>query len=392
MTKIKRNSVKFVASYTLVLFALLLLAQSLFVIIVKDYLLVMLACLPYVIFFVFFFMTTLTVRSIVCGVSENMKLSYIPLALGSFIVILNMWIMTDFYGGVEFILANAFLIREETIGAATSIFPVWTGYFFPVVFASLALHLSGGLSGSKISKIYIIFSIILILGNDLLTFGRVGTTVAILMIFAYLGLKKGPLVFLKPQNLTIAFLMFMMVSLPRLIRGNFDNFENSLDFEFKNGIDPPAIFNSLYSLLSYITQSFFALGYAYELGDYDLMLGYRNFLPAFNAIGRLTGNEYESRIDPFVYIPYAANLYGAGWDFYLDFGWLGIILAPALLGSITAKLILAENRSLRAMGLYCLANYLFWPFYNFFTFGTHFIAFAMLISYWMYTSVRRRMV
>lgn len=283
------------------------------------------------------------------------------------------------YGGLDQIISSAYMIRQELIGQSTSIFPWWIGYAFSVSYFGFAFVLLTNNFNSWKKNCILILLFILIFIYDLTTFGRVGTIFSIFLLISHAILTQGILKIIKVKYIIMMFLLFLISSVARLIRGSFDNFEGSMDFEFKN-INDFGLFNGLIIAMKYYTESFFAFSKIINT-EFDFELGGRNFLVINNFISKFTGGSYKNRIDEMTAIPFDANIYGIQWDMYLDFGIVGVVIIPFVWAGLTIYLLKSDSKFDQSAGILLIAGYFFWPIFNIFTFGGMFIALAMAVLF-----------
>lgn len=316
-----------------------------------------------------------------CGPSSEREKAprWITAALGlGAACILSAWVaMIAEYGSIEFILAHAFDIRGELIGGE-GIAPLWTGYAFSFVyfaFLSEAMRLAAG--DRRISwQLAACFGEICL--YDLTTFGRVGMLLAVAIALAAaiyhgvtyrLGAWRVALV-----GATVAF----VVSIPRLIRGGFDNFAGSLEDLPQRfpGLVPESL-NALAAYAKYAVGSLFALGEKLPHHAEDWLYGRRTFLPVWNLASRFTGGHYMNRIDDPVSVPFELNIYSVAWDFYLDFSVAGVVVGALAWGYLVGRTGSSRSPATRRLAVLLVAGFLFWPIYNVFTFGGPFIVLVL---------------
>lgn len=285
------------------------------------------------------------------------------------------------YGSAEQILLSAFDIRQELIGQSVSIFPWWIGYLFGFSYFGLALLLSTEIISGWRKFILVVTLFLMIFFYDLATFGRVGTIFSIFILVSHILLAKGMMAFLKIRFIFLMFILFLLSSLARLLRGSFDNFEGSIDFKIRF-IDSFGIFNGILVAMKYFTESFFAFSKKINT-DFEYEFGGRNFIVINNFISKFNDGFYKNRIDDMVAIPFDANIYGIQWDLYLDFGIWGLVIFPFVWAGVIIYFLKSNSCMDRSIGLLLTAGYLFWPIFNIYTFGGMLIALAiaMLFSF-----------
>lgn len=297
-------------------------------------------------------------------------------------LIFQIKILITEYGSFESIVFHANDVRNELIGLNSGLFPAWIGYAFSFSYFGLALSTISNQLTAFERKLFTFAIFIVILMFDLTTFGRVGTIFSVFILISSLVYNIGFRSLFRLKYLIFFLFFFSISNLARLLRGSFDNFENSMDFKLKVGLENFPILNGFIVASKYHIQSFFTFDFALQ-SDFDFQFGQRNFLPFFNILSRLTGGGYTNRIDKIIQIPFDANIYGVQWDFYYDFGIIGISIIPILWGAILIYFLNGSSAINIATGIVLFAGYLFWPIFNVFSFGGMFITliFGVLLSF-----------
>lgn len=304
------------------------------------------------------------------------------LLISSLALIFQLKFLITEYGSIENIVFHANDIRNELIGLNSGLFPVWIGYAFSFSYFGLALSaISNQITASE-RKVFVSAIFVIILLFDLTTFGRVGTIFSVFILSTSLVFNIGFRSVFRLKYLMFFFLFFVISNLARLLRGSFDNFENSMDFKLKVDLVNYPYVNGLIVAFKYHIQSFYTFDYALD-SSFDFQFGQRNFLPFFNIINRFNGGGYANRIDKIIQIPFDANIYGVQWDFYYDFGVLGVAIMPVLWASLLIYFLKDSSPISIATGIVLFAGYLFWPIFNIFSFGGMFITlfFGVFISF-----------
>jgi oligosaccharide repeat unit polymerase len=305
----------------------------------------------------------------------NLKLA---LSIGTTVASISVLIAWGFilrhYGSLGYVFANAFSIRISTIGSKESAYPLVFGYgasicygFFP-----LALILKRKVEG------VCLFIVILLL--DLVSFGRVGVIFATFILLSWALVQKVRLLSIK--NIMAMIILLAVLIMPRLIRGNFDNFEGTI-----SGYRPyfryelPSSTNMIASNYIYYFSSGYALNeYLMDSrGSDKLGLGSRIFAPIANMTSRLFGGARPNLIDKTAEIPFEYNIYTAIHDWLIDFGVLGMVIGPLLLNFLLAILSKGEGAAATAVKIYSMAYILFTPVYFIFTFGGFFLSLFLLL-------------
>ncbi|TWI92057.1 O-antigen polymerase [Chitinophaga japonensis] len=284
------------------------------------------------------------------------------------------------YGSLVYIFAHSFVIRESSIGQSEGIIPVYVTYINSFLYCLFALLLIGyHYTRRKYCIVLSVLTFILVIFTDLLTFGRIGILYCLFILFAYFILFRKVRINLRVIIGITA--LFLILNLPRMIRGGFDNFEGSVS-AFKNFLyyDIPPIFNSVITVYTYYFSSLFAFSNYYEHQHIEFTYGDITFNPIVNIYNRfIAHNERVSLIADPVYIPFRTNIYSIVKDLYQDFGVIGIILPPIFFGIIIGYIFKSGSITGQALKIYILAWVFYTPIYNPFSFATFLISFFMLI-------------
>lgn len=286
-----------------------------------------------------------------------------------------------YYGSLVYIFAHSFVIRESSIGQSEGIIPVYITYLNSFQYCLFALSLVGFHITQR--KYYILLSVltfILAVLTDLLTFGRIGILFCLFTLFAYFILFRRIRINFKIISSII--ILFLILNLPRMIRGGFDNFEESVS-AFKGVLyyDVPPIFNSVITVYTYYFSSLFAFSSYYDHQFISFTYGDITFNPIVNVLNRFVFHkERVSLIADSVYIPFKTNIYSIVKDLYQDFGVIGVIIPPIIFGLIIGYVFKSKSISGQALKIYLLAWIFYTPIYNPFSFATFLISFATLIS------------
>lgn len=298
--------------------------------------------------------------------------------LGTVSAFFSWYIYIQEYGSLEYIFLNAMKIRVKSIGQADGIIPVYFTYMNATVLVAFALALSmiGYVKENKY-KFLLAYLFTLIFFCDLLTFGRIGILYSVFMVFGYWIVYKKKIV--TKSNVGILSLLLLLFSLPRLIRGSFDNFSATMNvYAPYLHIEIPPIFNSLVSIYIYYFSAPYALSDYLDRCD-EFTYGTRNFAPLYNIIYRfLSVDKHVVLIDGFSEIPFEYNIYTVIRDFYGDFGIIGVVVLSLMLGIYLGRLFSMKGAMINAIKIYMIGWIFYSPVYNPFMFGGFFLAFVLL--------------
>lgn len=291
-------------------------------------------------------------------------------------ILFSLYLMKQKYGGIEYIISHAFLIREEVI-AGNPFLPFYISYINSLNQAYFALSLVV-FYHNKHYKYPVLFFINIIV-CDLLTFGRVGTLFAVFMAVGLYVFVKGKK-FINIKSLLSVLVVFFVINLSRLIRGGGDNFSSSiahvnsyLKFEL------PSWTNGILSNYLYFFSSPVALSEYFETEElFKSEFGQRLFTPLHNLFYRLMGEERINTIDPFSYVPYKTNIYTVIRDVHSDTGSLGILIFPIIIGFLFSYLSKSENIITQAIFAMFISIVCFYPLYNALSFGMFIISILYL--------------
>jgi len=317
-------------------------------------------------------------------ISFNYKISIKKLIIGISVFttmsILFSWVyLINYYGNLEYMFLNAYTIRSNSIGQAEGLIPVYLTYMNGLIFALFSIVLSYiGHSGNYKYKLLCVYLFLLILLSDLISFGRIGMLYAIFSIIGYYLVFKKKL--FSMQNIMLCITLFLVLSLPRLIRGSFDNFDASIAvylpyLKYKiNAFFNPFIVNYIY----YFSAPY-ALDYYLVNVDIPPTYGMRNFAPIYNFIYRIfDSNMHIGLIDSSAYIPFEYNIYTIVKDLYEDFDVVGVAVIPIFFGVYLGNLFKHSGIKFDALKIYMLGWIFYTPIYNVFSFGAFLISFFFL--------------
>lgn len=308
------------------------------------------------------------------------KLMLVLLVAGTVLTTVLWIININFYGSIEYIVLNSFTIRTNTIGISESIFPVYLTYpsslIYPAFVLALVMFEVRQLRRYIFAALWIFLLIVL---QDLLTFGRIGILYAIFSVIGYFLVFRKKIFSLR--NVMVISLLFVILMLPRLIRGSFDNMEGTM-----NGylpfikLDISPVFYAFLSVYIYYFSSVFALDNYLSFSVDPHTFGQRTFTPLFNIISKILGVDRLNTIDPMVNIPFEYNIYTFIKDIYSDFSLAGVVLIPLLVGGFFGRIFRGNSIADNAAKIYVLGWFFYTPLFNAFSFGGFFIGFLFLVG------------
>ena len=296
------------------------------------------------------------------------------------VVTLLIWLkFINEYGSIEAIIANAYNIRENTIGESESIIPLWLTYLSSIEYAFFAILLIL-FHRTKKHLGAIIYMFVIIILSDLQTFGRLGILFSIFSVIGWVIYTRKKILTFK--NFIFTFLLYNLLMLPRLIRGGFDNFSGTIDnyaAYFTVKISP--YFYGFISIYIYYFSSIFSFNQLFSV-DIDHLYGFKNFAPLINILGRLfpfLSIQRVQLIEPMAQIPFEYNIYSILGDIYIDFGFIGFFFLPVFFGFIIGCIFRINGFFIDALKILMFAWIFYSPIYNCFSFGSFFISFFFLV-------------
>ena len=296
------------------------------------------------------------------------------------VVTLLIWLkFINEYGSIEAIIANAYNIRENTIGESESIIPLWLTYLSSIEYAFFAILLIL-FHRTKKHLGAIIYMFVIIILSDLQTFGRIGILFSIFSVIGWVIYTRKKILTFK--NFIFTFLLYNLLMLPRLIRGGFDNFSGTIDnyaAYFTVKISP--YFYGFISIYIYYFSSIFSFNQLFSV-DIDHLYGFKNFAPLINILGRLfpfLSIQRVQLIEPMAQIPFEYNIYSILGDIYIDFGFIGFFFLPVFFGFIIGCIFRINGFFIDALKILMFAWIFYSPIYNCFSFGSFFISFFFLV-------------
>ncbi|WP_368206905.1 O-antigen polymerase [Aeromonas sp. R6-1] len=299
------------------------------------------------------------------------------------------------WGTLSYIISNAMVVRENSIGGGANFIPSIWSYLASLSYLSfLASLLLFNEAEKKISTskklIYVIINFVLIILLDMIYFGRVGAVFSLLTIVAYVAIFKPWSVVFNKKALFILIFMAALVNVPRMIRGGEDLFLASMDDKV-NSLNVPVNVYTAGPIINYIY--FFSSPYAFnewmdnEYNNVQFSYGARTLTPFYNIVQKIYGDDSVNIIDENAYIPFRHNIFSVAKDYYCDFGILGIFIIPLIIGfwcgrSLKSFYLTREfykvDYSYAMMGIFWLSYILYAPIYNILSFGKFFIPLILM--------------
>ncbi len=324
------------------------------------------------------------------AVESSSALPYWVLGLGLILVVVTsgtMWFaLLDQYGSFSAIWANSWNIRVSTIGQDTALVPSYISYLNHLVYALFALSLACFKHSRKI--VFLAMSAVLfgvIVASDLTQFGRIGILFAIFCIAGYFLVYQKKI--LTIRNALFAGGLLVLLMLPRMIRGSFDNFRATVDhFSVFYRFDVPGILNIFVSVYFYYFVAPYALSeFLFQNSLADLSWGARTFTPFYNFLAKFTGQGRISLIDNMEKIPFDYNIFTIVRDLFGDFGIAGVLLLPFLWGILFGWVFKQTGIVADAIKIFFFAWLFYTPIFNVFSFGSFFIALCFLFILYFVT-------
>jgi oligosaccharide repeat unit polymerase len=315
----------------------------------------------------------------IISVSNLEKIIQIFYLLALISILVSWIIVLKNYDGIDWVIKNANSIRNSTIGLSESVVPVFLSYLSSLIYVVWVYELARWRDIGTPRYLRLISIFILIFLVDLLSFGRVGLFFSLTTAFCYfISVKKK----FNYKPILVIFLIFIVAMFPRMLRGDFDNFEGTvIGYRPYFRFDIPEYFNIFMSIIPYFTGSFISGPKMIYLSNFtELNLGEKTFTPIFNLIYKFIDFDRVSTIDDFASIPYDHNVHGLLWDLYRDFGYFGSIVAVLFFGFLLGCLPSFANGRLRNAMIYFIGGVLYFsPIYSLFSVGGFFIAFLIIL-------------
>lgn len=236
--------------------------------------------------------------------------------------------------GIGALLSSSMYLNRIIMSDISTIFSYLM--YIPSISGSLLIGILIA-KGEKFKLIYLA-TFLPTIANALFTGQRILTIVSILLFIMPLFLikiKTGKKYLSKQQNMMILFLMISLVVFFVLIgdkRGSYSDIE--IESKFLN-----PIFIKTYM---YLTGSFVAFSEQLQIWNQELMYGVNSFLPVFKILNALGVTSYDvatfdliesGRL--FTSIPMSFNVYTFLWDVISDWGYVGVIIYPTILGVLS---------------------------------------------------------
>ncbi len=307
-------------------------------------------------------------------------------------IMLEWFMLIQFYGSIDVIMTNAFGIRSELIGQAEiQICPKPLTYASSLVYWFFAMLLAMRLRNrSRELLVMLCLTAADIFLLDLTVFGRVGVVYSTFMIFGYIFLesrrehgrvrkKKWKLYF------AVIFLMGIVIMVPRAIR-------QAPDVVFGEGIyrngdfryEIPAVFAQAEAITHTMFASVFALGTKFDK-DMNYTYGAYTFTPFARAYKRYYGESdamYISRIEEDApNLQREHNTYTIIWDFYSDFGVSGIVFMSFAFGAYIGYIFRRAGVMCDAEKMYMVGWLGFALFFSAFSFGSFVISWFAVMAF-----------
>lgn len=302
------------------------------------------------------------------------------LLLVAFATMYGWSLILSYYGGILVVIAHAFDIRESSIGGQESVVPPFITYACSPIYAVWVYELARKECTGKVRKLRIGLAFLCIVLIDLMSFGRVGILFSLMSALAWYGSKSRRI---QLRSIMLIVCVFGVSMMPRLLRGDFDNFEESMErYRPSMRIQIPESLNFAVALLPYYSGSFFSAGKLIDNVDESAPIegGIRTFTPLVNAYNRLVGSQRVVNIDAIVEVPFEHNVHGLQWDLLRDFGVYGFFPAALLWGLALGAAASQQRSTIGLATIYFVgAVIFFFPVYSLISFGGFFIAFSLLL-------------
>jgi oligosaccharide repeat unit polymerase len=263
---------------------------------------------------------------IICGV------------IGLISAIQHWMVLIDKFGSISAVLIKANLIyRMRVNGEISGTIP----YLFSVAYSGVFLSGMYIAYKNKLDFVSIIPFIAVIL-KDSASVGRGGIFVGFLefliafFLVRHLLSDKKTVAVGKKKNLVVTLIVFAALfvvssTLVKSFRGTFENFKgatSALNKTKSGAIISPSIYMYFSSNVGVFSKYF-------EKGGEDAYFGENTFLPIYNLVSKTGLIKHGDFYPKGYYIPMWTNSATYLRDLHADFGYLGLFLAPYLLGLIT---------------------------------------------------------
>lgn len=266
-----------------------------------------------------------------------LKLIIIFFIVIAFISAVQHWmILIDKFGSVANVLIKANLIyRQRVSGELTGTLPYLhsSGY--------IAVFLSGIYSAYK-NKITLlsILSILTVILKDVASVGRAGIFVSSLIFVISFVLYRNFLLKcdikekIKNKNnliisgIIISVIVISSLTLVKEFRGSVESYSGS-STTLKKLKDVPVVSPSVYL---YFSSNVGVLSRYFEAESENMMFGENTFLPIYNLISKFDIVKHPNFYPRGYFIPMWTNSATYLRDLHADFGYVGLILIPYLLG------------------------------------------------------------
>lgn len=338
-------------------------------------------------------------KAAMCRRQKNLNVREIQVALlfsnliATLGLALQWYFVIRFFGGATAFVAQIPLLYVSRLAQALKM-PPWAGYMASVGFAGI--YLAGHYIGAKgDNRILPFWSWVIILAHSLVTMGRASIIWGGLLFLNGIMLSQiliGKSAVLSHSMLrqgirlvVLGVVLFGLMLGVRQIRAGGDNFQatadNIRDYSLICRSDESDFLcNAFLSNYVYLTGSVPALGQILERGTgIPENWGVNTFGSVFRRLG-MTVPRY---LEP-VNIPFPFNVYTAVADWYLDFGWMGILIVPFIIGFASSFLFEKTlNRSISTSALAVLSFLFLWlEFSVFFSLSSQ--GFFWIALIWLY--------
>lgn len=312
----------------------------------------------------------------------SLNIEYFVLLLTAIVTIATVytWIsIFNFYGSIEYLIVNSMTLREAA-GFEIKYVPTVIIYINSLVFAlfpiSLALLKYNNTLKYKFHALYVLLLIILL---DMQILGRVGILFSIFCLGGYVIISGKK--FFNIKYIFISILLFMLLITPRLLRGSFDNFENTfirIEPHMKYNVNP--VLYPIISTYVYYFSGPYALNYFLNNDSSDVLTyGHRTITPIYNWFTYIFSDYKFSTVDDMAYIPFEHNVYSFIRDIYSDFNIIGVLFIPIIIGIYIGNTFKKHGIINNAKQIFIIGWIFYTPIYNLFSSGNFMIPYILLI-------------
>ncbi len=322
--------------------------------------------------------------SILKGLSDirpikEAKVLYKWLFLISFVLTgLYVYFMARHYGGIMFILRNSYYVRYDAMGQQIVPLAITYGLGIGYVAAGFGSYLLFFSKTTTFQKLYYILPFFFAVGIDILTSSRMGILFYAIIYFSSLLLKYNCIsVEEKRRYRRILFfglvLALIILFVPKYLRdasvGGSD-YSSYTKYLVNQDLNKFPLIGPFMHYFTYITGPLAAFDEYVITFTNEFSMGEAQFLPLVHIFTRLFGGESNYDIlYEFVSVPFSTNIYSYLREAYSDFGFIGILLTPFMLGllSLIASRLDSKNKLLnfgifQYVYLYCIFSIFYTPF------------------------------